>query len=336
MNPRSLILDVLHGHRRTPIPAFSVLSNITAFALEARGLRFSDVHTDAAKMARGARSACELYGLPSIVLPADLCVEAEALGADIDFRADMPEPMWPLVAQPLYSTVAAVKVPPSGQIVERGRIPVVIDALRQIAASPIRERAILGAFVPGPFTLAVQVIAYDALLSAVKVAPHEVAGALDRFTDVLIPVAQAYRTAGADLITIHEMGGSPGVIGPRAFAELVLPRLRRLMDALPAPRVLSVCGNTNGAMELLKASGADALSVDEKNDLAHSRQVVGTDTILLGNLDPVRVLGRGTVDQVKLAVRDAVSAGADAVCPGCDMALQTPPENIRAWLETST
>jgi len=68
------------------------------------------------------------------------------------------------------------------------------------------------------------------------------------------------------------MGGSPGVLGPKRFESVVLPHLQALTSALPGPVVLSACGNTNGSMHLLAASGAEALSVDQTNDLAKSRQ----------------------------------------------------------------
>lgn len=333
--PRTVILDLLAGSRRSQIPAFTVLSNLTAPALRAYRLRMGEVHRDPEGMMRAAAGAYELYGLPSAVLPTDLCVEAEALGAVVDFREDLDEPMWPLVTQPPFASADAVRIPSPAGFAQRGRIPLVLEALRALAARVVREGSpspVVVGWVPGPFTLAMQVVDYQALLPAVKQAPRPLAVALDRLTDLLIEVALAYRKAGADVITIHEMGGSPGVIGPRAFGELVLPRVQRLIAALPAPRVLSVCGNTNEAMELLAQSGAQGLNVDEKNDLSRSRRVLGSDVVLLGNLDAVRVLGEGSPEQVRSAVASAVAAGADAVCPGCDMYLETPEENIRAWL----
>lgn len=103
----------------------------------------------------------------------------------------------------------------------------------------------------------------------------------------------AYSAAGADILTVHEMGGSPGFIGTPAFEKLVQPRLKRLIASLPAPRILSVCGDTNRAMPLLADSGAEALSLDQVNDLAHSREVLGPEVLLVGNIDPIGVLTNG-------------------------------------------
>src|SRR6185503_9074515 len=133
----------------------------------------------------------------------------------------------------------------------------------------------------------------NTLVPDVAAEPEVVRGLLERLAEILAEVAGLYRASGADFVTVHEMGGSPGYVGPRSFERVVLPPLQRLLRALPAPRVLSVCGRTNRAMGLLASAGADALSVDQTNDLAASRAVLGADPLLFGNLDPVATLAEG-------------------------------------------
>lgn len=326
---RSTVLNLLNGQRGAPLHGFSPLSTITAPALETRGLLFHEIHHDAKQMAVAAASAHELYGWQAANLPTDLIVEAEALGAQIDFRADMPEPMWSLVSEPLFYTPAEVAVP-RGDIAQRGRIPLVCEGIRELKAR-VGDKIAVGAWIAGPFTLGLYTVDYDTFLVDVKRAPREVARALDEFTDALITVAHAYRNAGADFITIHEMGGSPSVVGPSHFETLLLPRLKQLVAGIPAPTILSVCGNTNNAMELLAQAGASALHVDQTNDLKHSREILGKDAVLLGNLDPVTTLVYGTPEQIRAAVERAAAAGASAVTPGCDLYLATPEENMLAF-----
>jgi [methyl-Co(III) methanol-specific corrinoid protein]:coenzyme M methyltransferase len=307
-----------------------VLSTVIAPALASRGLVFSQVHHDAEKMVLAASAAHELYGLQSATLPTDLIVEAEAFGASVDFRADMPEPMWPLVPRAPFASPADV-MSLSGDFSRRGRIPLICDALTRLKQR-VGADIVVGAWVPGPFTLANYAVDFETLLPAVKQSPRDVAHALEIFTEALIAVAHAYHRAGAEFITIHEMGGSPGVLGPTAFGELVLPRLQRLISSISAPTVLSVCGNTNKALEPLSQAGASALHLDQRNDLARTRARLGSDVVLLGNLDPVEELAGGDALQVRAAVERAARAGADAVMPGCDFFLQTRGENVRAFV----
>ncbi len=334
MNSRDEILALLNGKSIGRVPCFSGLINITQPGLDALGLQFSEIHTDPTKLAAAAATSHELFGLESAVVPADMCVEASALGTEVDFRADVDEPMFPLVATPLAESASdfRLRLPPG--LTRHPRITTVVEAIH-LLKERVGTEIVVGAWVPGPLTLAAQVIELENLYADIQRAPDAVARALDGLTDALVEVAQAYHKAGAEFVTIHEMGGSPGVIGPRAFEMLLLPRLQRLLAALPAPRVLSVCGNTNRAMQLLAAAGSEALSVDEKNDLARSRGILGPAALLFGNIDPVTVLAEGDTDSVRRAVRRAVAAGVNAVWPGCDLPPSLPAENLRALVAES-
>lgn len=328
MSTRTQILGLLRGHRAPSPPTFSALSTLIAPALETRGLAFHEIHRDPAIMVTAAASAYELYGLSSATLPTELVLEAEAMGALVDFRDDMPMPMWPIVPEPPFMSADDVAFP-RGDFLRRGRIPLVLDALRELVQRA-GDEIVVGAWIAGPFTVANYLVDYQTLMPAVQMSPDQVAHALDVITEGLLTLAAAYQAAGADFITIHEMGGSPGVVGPRAFGELILPRLQTLTGAISAPTILSVCGNTNQAMELLADSGATALHVEHTNNLARSREILGDKTLLFGNLDPVGVIANGTVEQIRAGKEAAIAAGADAVMPGCDLYLETPEENMRA------
>jgi [methyl-Co(III) methanol-specific corrinoid protein]:coenzyme M methyltransferase len=99
--------------------------------------------------------------------------------------------------------------------------------------------------------------------------------------------------------------------------------------------VVSVCGDTNAVVDDLLACGAGALNVDQRNDLARTREMAGRRVLLLGNLDPVGVLSEGTPEAVADDVRRIALAGADAVWPGCDLWPEIPEENFRALMETA-
>ncbi|MGE5138852.1 MAG: uroporphyrinogen decarboxylase family protein [Rudaea sp.] len=327
---RADILSLLDGDRSPRVPCFSGLVNITTTGLDALGLRFCDIHTDAEALAAAAAQSHALFGWESAVVPADLCVEASALGAEVDFRADLADPMWPVVAAPLAAHASGLR-PVIPARLEHTRVAVPIEAI-QILKKRVGQKAIVGAWIPGPLTLAMQLVDLDNLYTDLRLDPASVQRLLAPLADFLARVGQAYHDAGADLITIHEMGGSPGVVGPRAFRELVLPPLLRLVAALPAPRVLSVCGNTNGAVDLLLQAGAEAISVDQSNRLAESRRAA-PGALIFGNIDPVAVLAEGDAAAVRAAVRGTIAAGVDAVWPGCDLPFSVPAENMQAARE---
>ena len=354
MTSRNDILALFNKQDPDAPPTFSGLISVTEAGLEQEGLQFHQTHHDAAKMARAAASSYRISGFGSATVPLDLCVEAEALGAMIDFREESERAEYPRVAEFLYDTVKAFttehtpartaapgqaenaeknKKGSTGSVVNHGRIPIVLEAIKLLKEDVGKEIAI-GAWVPGPFTLLSLLVETMDLYTNMRRRPEIIRPALEITTDVLAAVGNAYHEAGADFLTIHEMGGSPGMLGPRLFESIVLPHLQALVPALPRPVVLSACGRTNGTMKLLAASGADALSVDQTNDLTRSREDV-PDVLLFGNLDPVGLISQGTPDEITEAVTGTVRSGADAVWPGCDLYLQTPLENLRALVTAS-
>lgn len=342
---RDEILALLNSRKLNSIPIFSGLISVTIPGLESEGLQFQEAHRNAIKMARAAASTYRVSGFGSAVVPLDLCVEAEALGATVDFMDGTEGAEFPRVAGFLYTTVERFTAETGkygdrrgsqwlrDSVVQSGRIPVVVDAIR-LLKEDVGEEIVIGAWVPGPFTLLSLLVETGALYMSMRRSPEALHNALGFLSQVLASVGNAYHNAGADFLTIHEMGGSPGVLGPRLFGANVLPHLQALTSALPGPVVLSACGRSNGAMKLLATSGADALSVDQTNDLARSREEV-PDALLFGNLDPVGVISQGTQLQITEAVEKAIRSGADAVWPGCDLYPYTPLENLGTLVRAS-
>jgi len=332
-SPRDDILSLLAGQTIGRLPVFGGLPSLTAAGLSAAGLRYGDTHTDAARMAAAASSTFEAFGYESAVAPFDLCVEAEALGAGVDFQTDTGNFLAPVVSQPLTFGSLRPDGPELAGLAAAGRVPLVAEALSRLKAGVGRQVAI-GAWVPGPFTLSWQLFGAEAWL-ATTVEGEAVAEWLDSVAGSLAQVGKRYREAGADFLTVHEMGGSPQVIGPRSFRRWVKPALARLCAALPGPVVLSVCGDTNAVVEDLLSCGAGAINVDQRNQLARTATLAAGRALVLGNLDPVGVLSEGTPESVADAVRLIASAGADALWPGCDLWPAIPEGNFRALMETA-
>lgn len=330
MNRRDEIIQLLSGKKIDSTPTFSGLIHITAAGVQAEGLIFHEVHQDARKLAKAAASTFKLSGLPSAVAPLDMYVEAEALGAQVDFRENR-DFLFPQVAAPLFASTKYLNQAyfENADFLQRGRIPLVCEAIQRVKEE-IGQEAVIGGMIPGPYTLLLFLIEPGGLFSEMKREPVAVADALSHLSSFLAKVGTAYRQAGADFITIHDMGGSPGFIGPAKYEQFAYPAEKLLIADLPAPRVLSVCGNTNKSIDLLAQTGAEAISVDQMNDLAVSRKVL-SDTLLFGNIDPVATLWWGNETEIANAAGIAQAAGVDALWPGCDLALQTSLENLKAF-----
>jgi len=323
---REKILELLSGKKIDSRPAFSGLIHVTAEGLSSEGLVFHETHNDANKMAKAAASTYKLSGLPSAVVPLDLYVEAEALGAEINFREDWEFEFPQVKRAGLFGSVKEI-TEETIKVLNKGRIKLVCDAIK-LLKEDVGNDVVVGGMIPGPYTLLLLVADIKKMFIEMSREPQAVTDALFHLSSFLAQVGIAYKNAGADFITIHDMGGSPAFIGPSKYEKFVLPAEKLLIKKLPKPRVLSVCGNVTSSLHLLAQTGADAISLDQTVDLAAARLAL-KDTLLFGNLDPMETLYRGDSAQVAEAVIRAKEAGVDAIWPGCDLVIQTQIQNIK-------
>ena len=154
--PRSTILSVFDKKKLDNPPLFSGLISVTEQGLKSAGLQFHETHRDAAKMARAAASSYRVSGFGSAALPLDLYVEAEALGANVDFREDSERAEYPRAIEFLYKSVEDFTTPAqpvvpgqaknteSTKIENGGRIPLVCEAIRLLKEDVGKEIVIGG------------------------------------------------------------------------------------------------------------------------------------------------------------------------------------------------
>jgi uroporphyrinogen decarboxylase len=145
--------------------------------------------------------------------------------------------------------------------------------------------------------------------------------------------------AGAQAVMLFDTWG--GTLSQQAFKEFslryieqVLSELPRRRDGLTVPRIVF----TKGAgqwLELLAASGADALGVDWTTDLGSARARVGDRVALQGNLDPAVLLtSPEVVRREAQAVLDSFGEAPGHVFNlGHGVLQQTLPENVSALVD---
>jgi len=135
-------------------------------------------------------------------------------------------------------------------------------------------------------------------------------------------------------MNIREMGTGTDIISPRMWKTLVQPNLQRVFQALRPPGILHICGSTDLIIEMMNACGADAISVDQKNNMLETRKKLGNQVLLLGNFHPYETLVQMDAAQVEPVIRQCIDQGADAVWPGCDIWPEAKTENLLAYVKT--
>ena len=321
--------------RREPVdtmPCFSGMGMVTVQAIQKMGIRFPQVHTSAENMAGSAMASAEIFGFDSVVIPYDMCTVAEALGRGTTLYEESEDILYPTVPNK-WETLEEVEIP--DDYLSRARMPMVDEAFKMLLSEADKDgRFAVGAWVLGPFTFAGQIIELGLLLKGVKKDKERVESFLGKLTDLTIEVARHYQDLGVDYITIREMGSGTDLLSPRMWKTLIQPNLTRIFDALSIPKVNHICGSTDMIVEMMNECGADAISVDQKNNIAESRKKLGDDVLLFGNFDPYGTLCQMDASEVEGVIKGCIDAGVDAAWPGCDMWPDVKKENVEVFVRT--
>jgi [methyl-Co(III) methanol-specific corrinoid protein]:coenzyme M methyltransferase len=330
MTSRERVLKLFNREPVDRLPIFSGMGNVTVHGLEGNNLRFAELHVDAGKMAQMAATTSRIFGFECAVVPFDMGVEAEALGAGVNFYSDHTDIVYPTIIKKAADKFQdlTIQVP---DLSRAGRIPLVAEAIR-ILKKQVGDSIAIGAWVLGPYTLAGQLTDIGDLAKSAFKKTDQVREVLNQLADVIIEISRIYREAGADYITIREMGAGPDILSPRMFKALIQAPLEKVFAGLPSPKILHICGSTDTIIEQMAQCGADAISVDQKNTLAETRKKIGRDLLLFGNFSPYDTLVLMEASQVEPVIKKCLDDGADAVWPGCDLWPDVKKENMEAMM----
>jgi [methyl-Co(III) methanol-specific corrinoid protein]:coenzyme M methyltransferase len=318
---------------REPIdvmPVFSGQGMVTIQAIEKMGVRFAQIHTSAEYMARSAMITAEIFGFDAVIIPYDMCTVPEALGRGASLYENADGILYPTVPSK-WKTLDDVEI--DVDFMTKGRMPLIDDAIRIVKSSSNGNFAV-GSWVLGPFTMAGQLLELDVLLKGARKEKEKVEEFLSKMTDLVIEVARHYQDLGVDYMNIREMGSGTDIISPSMWKMLVLDNLKKVFSALRSPKVLHICGSTDMIIELMNECGADALSVDQKNNIAESRKKLGNDVLLLGNFDPYGTMVQMDASEVGPVIKKCIDDGVDDVWPGCDLWPEVKKENVEAYVRT--
>lgn len=188
--------------------------------------------------------------------------------------------------------------------------------------------------VQGPFTLAVQLCGAEHLLKSTIKNPAYVEAVLDFTTETVRQYILSAEKAGADYISIAEP--STIMLSPKQFEAMIVPRLQRIYKSMTCWKGMHICGDTKKILDLMLETGTEAVSFDQIMDLGEIRKKIPNDRVVIGNLDPIQVLGKGSYDQVEKATRELLEQmkGDDrfVLAYGCTCLNDTPWSNFSAVL----
>jgi len=338
MTPKELVTSALAG---LPVPRVPVGPLAVHFCARAAGYTLRQYTTSAQALADSVIRYYERFKPDAVWLSADTWVSAEAMGARVG-ATDDNQPFGGL-GEPLVRTAADIDRVPAPDVGTQGRYPLMLDALSRVVGALGQDVFVVACFDQYPFSLAAALMGINEIMLKVSDDPPFVEALMHRCSDYAAAYARALSNAGADLLS---GGDSPaGLLGPDLYRQLVLPAEKRLIASIKSatrkPVSLHICGDATPILPMMAGSGADALELDHAVSIGEACRIVGPDTALWGNLDPISVLARGTpesVHQKAVETLQAVKAAGHrrfVLSSGCTLAVETPPENLDALMRSS-
>ena len=194
------LIRLMAGYNKGRRAVFGMGPFLCIELMQQKKLQFDGILKNPEDMAAAALLNFDL-GFDSTVLPFDLNVEAEILGAEVRYHEGFDGiPVYPTIAEKFVFSAADVVIP--DHVAEKGRLPSICRCIRMIkqAAS---GRGALGMFLPGPFTLAGQVMDMDQMFVMVLKEPEVTEAIFHRLADFIRVLRDIYVTAGVDFIVIE-------------------------------------------------------------------------------------------------------------------------------------
>jgi len=314
------------------IPCVNTTSVATLEFMNAYDAHWPAAHHDPEKMAKLGSAAHRLCGLDNVSVPFCMTVEAEVFGSVIDFHEDSVR--WPSIREFQITEPSELEIPED--VAEAGRVHVVVQAIR-LLKEEFGGVVPVNAYLAPPFTsISSYLVDSISFLKWLRRSPETVHEFCRVTLDTYVEIAKLYEEAGADVITLHEMGASTNIISPTHFDEFVKPYLSEITRQVKTPTVLNICGSTVTILESMMDCGVSAIAVDERTPIRDARRLVDGKQPgypIIGNIPAYDVIHAGPVERIGEAVDSAVKDGVDMVAPGCDFWLETSTDNVKAFVD---
>lgn len=327
--PKERLARVLTQKIVDRMPAISVTQTGTVEQMEAVGAFWPQANDNAEVMAKLAEAGHTVIGFEAVRVPFDISAEAEFFGCGI--KAGTKEQQ-PSVSSHCVKDMSDVERLKNFNITQ-GRVATICKAINILADKYGKELPIMASML-GPFSLA-QHMNGDDWFMAIMTDEDFASALMNLATEFNVAYAKKMVENGADTMVIIDPTASAMLIGDVYYEEYVVPAHKKIVDAmheLNVPVVLHICGDTTMSLELMESSGVDAISVDQSVDVATAKSKVKK-AVIIGNLDPVAALWKGSPDSIKAVSQEAFDAGVDLLAPGCGIVSMTPNVNLQAMVE---
>lgn len=329
INYKENVKNVFDGKKVDVTPVITITQSGTLEAMEKTGTSWPKAHQDAEQMATLGASLYELTGLEDAKIPFCLAVEAEAMGCEVDLGCGGKTPE---VTKSPFNEPDEIEIPDNYETA--GRIPVICEAVEILKERYDNLPVCVG--VTGPFTVAGHLIGVERILKMINTDFYAVEHAIDVASEAVSAYIKELNKVKPDIICVADPTSSGDLLGPIDFQQLSRPALEDIQEDMDAQNVLHICGHTAAILKDMLSCGYNGISIEEVVDMRYAQKVkheLGDISQVCGNISTSKTLYRGTTEEVRQEVLQALERGVDVVAPSCGIAAASPLANIQAMVD---
>ncbi len=310
---------------RTPWVPFVGVHGASLVGVDAQTYLKSEKH-----IFQGVQKAIEMYEPDGIPVVFDLQLEAEALGCELAWSEHNPPAV---VSHPLLNGLGMdeLKLPD----IKENRIGMAMRVAEKLRMHH-PDTALYG-LVTGPFTLALHLLGTDIFMKMLE-DPEYLKRLLAFTTNVTKVMAGGYINAGCDVVAVVDPMTSQ--IDPQSFETYISPYATEIFEYIRSQGALSsffVCGHAQQNIEAMCKCRPDNISIDENIPLDFVQTIALDHQISFGgNIRLTVVMLMGDKNDVQTNALECMDLGGETgfiLAPGCDLPMDTPPENVKAVSE---
>jgi uroporphyrinogen decarboxylase len=231
-------------------------------------------------------------------------------------------------------------VPPDPHVPRRlAQLPDLVRRFKGKKAIIVHHRA--------AFMWAGYVNGLENLLANFLLAPKFVHRLMDKVLEVNIQLARRAIRGGADAVMLGDdyASSSGPMVSPALFKEFILPRLKKMVDAIHevGGKVIKHSdGNLWPILDMIVNTGIDAINPIEPvagMDIGEVKQKYGRRVCLIGNIDCSHLLSEGSVEEVEQAVKECIRkaspGGGHIIASSNSIHSSVKAENYLAMIEAA-
>lgn len=312
-----------HKNRTLPILAFP---SATLLGITARELISSPE-----MQLNGMKAIAENCTVGASLNMMDLSLEAEAFGAKVRFYDDDI----PAVEKGIIDDITKaedITVPEIGA----GRTGIAVEGIR-LAKKAITDKCVFCGVI-GPYSLAGRLFDMTELMMECYDNPQDVGILLSKSAEFIISYIKAFKAAGADGVIMAEPAA--GLLSPTLAEEFSMPYVKQIFEAVNSDDFILCyhnCGSSaNDMLDMIADLGADIVHLGNAVDLKKAMKIIPSDTIVMGNADPV-LLKTGTKEDISNEVQrifdECCKYDNFMISTGCDVPAKAKWENINEYFK---